>query len=87
VKKIILILLLSTISAFANDVPESLLKAREDFSIQISTSGTIDVKRGQQFVGKVYANMAKIRINGVWYQVSRNQVTTVGVDPSVTPVP
>jgi hypothetical protein len=81
-KRTILILLLSIVCAFA-EPPEVVVVARETFSIKVGESGSVDVTRGQQFTGKIYGNYAKIKYNGIWYQVSRNQVSTLGVNPNV----
>jgi hypothetical protein len=86
-KKLLLVLLLSTVAVFADNVPEVLVKSRFDFSIPVTASGAIQVKRGEHFIGKIYANKAEIRIRGIWYDVSRNQVTTIGVDPNAPVTP
>jgi hypothetical protein len=50
------------------------LQATRDFKIVVAAGATIEVERGQQFPGKLYPNMARIKIEGVWYEVSRNNV-------------
>jgi len=80
---LILIALLSAFPVFAGEPPECIVKAREDFSIELGDVGTVDVKRGEQYLGKIYGNYAKIKHRGIWLKVSRNQVTTIGVDPTV----
>lgn len=34
-------------------------------------------------MGKIYGSYAKIKYNGIWYEVSRNKVSTLNVDPNV----
>lgn len=51
------------------------LQATRDFKIPVAAGATIEVERGQQFVGKLYPSMARIKIEGVWYEVSRNNVS------------
>lgn len=80
-KRTILIILVSTVCAFA-EPPEVIVVARETFSIKLGDVGSVDVTRGEQYIGKIYGNYAKIKHNGIWLQVSRNQVSTVGVDPT-----
>ena len=53
------------------------LQATRDFKIVVAAGSTIEVQRGQQFSGKLYPNMARIQIKGVWYEVSRNDVMLV----------
>ena len=50
------------------------LQATRDFKIVVTPGATIEVQRGQQFLGKLYPNMARIKIEVVWYEVSRNNV-------------
>jgi hypothetical protein len=40
----------------------------------VAHGATIEVERGQKFLGKLYPNMARVKIEGVWYEVSRNNV-------------
>jgi hypothetical protein len=70
------------LSALA-DVAERIVKARQDFKIPVSATGNIEVKRGEQLLAKIYPNIAKIKIGGVWYDVSRNWVTPIGIDASL----
>jgi hypothetical protein len=81
-KRTILILLLSTVCVFA-EPPEVVVRARQDFSARVSDTASIDVKRGEQYMGKIYGSYAKIKYNGIWYEVSRNMVSTLNVDPNV----
>ena len=50
------------------------LQATRDFKVVVSAGATIEVERGQQFPGKLYPSMARIKIEGIWYEVSRNNV-------------
>jgi len=36
---------------------------------------TIEVQNRQQFLGKLCPNMARTKIEGVWYEISRNNVS------------
>jgi len=65
------------IQAQTDIAPKCILAAVRDFNIAIGPGQTIEVKRGQQFLGKMYPNMAKIRMGGIWYEVSRNDVNLV----------
>ena len=51
-----------------------MLQATRDFKIVVGPGATIEVQRGQQFLGKLYPSMARINIQEVWYEVSRNNV-------------
>jgi hypothetical protein len=53
------------------------LAAVRDFNIVVGPGQTIDVKQGEQFLGKMYPNLARIKMNGIWYEVSRNNVMLV----------
>ena len=55
-------------------VRECVLQATRDFKIVVAAGATIEVERGQQFPGKLYPSMARIKIEGIWYEVSRNNV-------------
>jgi len=50
------------------------LQATRDFKIAVAPGATIEVERGQQLLGKLYPSMARIKIEGIWYEVSRNNV-------------
>ena len=56
---------------------ECVLKAVRDFRVVVGRRDTREVKRGEEFVGKLHPNVATVKINGVWYQVSRNEVMLV----------
>ena len=53
------------------------MKAVRDFRVVVGFGATLEVKRDEEFVGKLHPNIARIKINGVWYQVSRNEVMLV----------
>jgi hypothetical protein len=62
------------LQASDDGVRECLIQATRDFKIVVSAGATIEVERGQQFLGKLYPSMARIKIEGIWYEVSRNNV-------------
>jgi hypothetical protein len=62
------------IQAQDDGVRACVLQATRDFRIVVAAGATIEVERGQKFSGKLYPNMARIKIEGVWYEVSRNNV-------------
>jgi hypothetical protein len=57
--------------------PKCIMEAARDFKVVIGPGATIEIQRGQQFPAKLYPNLARISINGVWYEVSRNDVNLV----------
>jgi hypothetical protein len=65
------------VQAQTDIAPKCVLAAVRDFAIAIRPGQTIEVKQGQQFLGKMYPNLARIRVNGIWYEVSRNNVNLV----------
>src|SRR5436190_2745644 len=65
------------VQAQIDNVPECVLKAVRDFRVIVGPVATLEVKRGEEFVGKLYSNIARIKISGVWYEVSRNDVMLV----------
>lgn len=65
------------VQAQTDIAPKCVLAAVRDFAIAIGPGQTIEVKQGQQFLGKMYPNLARIRVNGIWYEVSRNNVNLV----------
>jgi hypothetical protein len=65
------------IQAQTDIVPKCVFAAVRDFNVVVGPGQTIEVKRGEQFLGKMYPNIARIRINGIWYEVSRNNVNLV----------
>ena len=65
------------VQAQTDIAPKCVLAAVRDFAIAIGPGRTIEVKQGQQFLGKMYPNLARIRVNGIWYEVSRNNVNLV----------
>jgi hypothetical protein len=62
------------IQAQDDGVRACVLQATRDFKIVVAAGATIEVERDQKFLGKLYPNMARIKIEGVWYEVSRNNV-------------
>ena len=62
------------LQAQADNAPLCMMKAVRDFKIVVTPGATIEVQRGEEVLGKMYPNMARIQINGVWYEVSRNDV-------------
>src|SRR4029453_5733217 len=62
------------IQAQDDGVRAGVFKAPRNFKIGVSPGATIEVERGQKFLGKLYPNMARVKIEGVWYEVSRNNV-------------
>ena len=62
------------LQAQTDNAPLCMMKAVRDFKIVVAAGATIEVERGQKFLGKLYPNMARIKIEGVWYEVSRNNV-------------
>jgi hypothetical protein len=62
------------VQASDDGVRECVLQATRDFKVSVGAGATIEVQRGQQFLGKLYPSMARIKIEGVWYEVSRNNV-------------
>jgi hypothetical protein len=62
------------LQASDDGVRECVLQATRDFKVVVAPGATIEVQRGQPFLGKLYPNMARIKIEGVWYEVSRNNV-------------
>jgi hypothetical protein len=62
------------IQAQDDGVRACVLQATRDFKIVVAPGATIEVERGQKFLGKLYPNMARVKIEGVWYEVSRNNV-------------
>jgi hypothetical protein len=62
------------LQASDDGVRECVLQATRDFKVLVGPGATIEVARGQQFLGKLYPSMARIKIEGVWYEVSRNNV-------------
>ena len=65
------------VQAQTDIAPKCVLAAVRDFAIAIGPGQTIEVKQGQQFLGKMYPILARIRVNGIWYEVSRNNVNLV----------
>jgi hypothetical protein len=65
------------VEAQTDIAPKCVLAAVRDFVITIGPGQTIELKQGQQFLGKMYPNRARIRMSGIWYDVSRNNVTLV----------
>jgi hypothetical protein len=65
------------VQAQTDIAPKCVLAAVRDFAVTIGPGQTIEVKQGQQFLGKMYPNLARIRLNGIWYEVSRNNVNLV----------
>ena len=63
-----------TLQASDDGVRECVLQATRDFKVVVGAGATIEVERGQQFPGKLYPSMARIKIEGIWYEVSRNNV-------------
>jgi hypothetical protein len=63
------------LQASDDGVRECVLEATRDFKIVVGPGATIEVQNRQQFPGKLYPNMARIKIEGVWYEVSRNNVS------------
>ena len=62
------------IQAQDDGVRACVLQATRDFRIVVAAGATIEVERDQKFLGKLYPNMARIKIEGIWYEVSRNNV-------------
>jgi hypothetical protein len=74
-KHALLIFVLSVSFAFAADPPECLLEFVSDYKLQMSAGGGVmDIKRKEQFVGRIYPSEAKIKIDRLWYTVPRNAV-------------
>jgi hypothetical protein len=65
------------VQAQTDIAPKCVLAAVRDFPVTIGLGQTIEVKQGQQFLGKMYPNLARIRVNGIWYEVSRNNVNLI----------
>ncbi len=65
------------IPAQTDVAPKCVLAAVRDFNVVTGPGQTIEVKQGQKFLGKMYPDIARIRMNGVWYVVSRNNVNLV----------
>jgi hypothetical protein len=65
------------VQAQTDNAPECTLAAVRDFKIVVGPGATIEVQRGQSFLGKLYPNLVRININGVWFEVSRNDVMLI----------
>jgi hypothetical protein len=65
------------VEAQTDIAPKCVLAAVRDFAITVGPGQTIEVKQGQKFLGKMYPNLARIKMNGIWYEVSRNNVMLV----------
>jgi hypothetical protein len=62
------------LQAQTDNAPLCMMKAVRDFKIVVAPGATIEVQSGEEFLGKMYPNMARIKIGEVWYEVSRNDV-------------
>jgi hypothetical protein len=63
------------LQAQTDNSPLCMMKAVRDFKIVVAPGATIEVQSGEEFLGKMYPNMARIKIRDTWYEVSRNDVT------------
>lgn len=63
------------VQAQGDSVRPCTLQATRDFMIVAAPGVTIEVKNRQQFLGKLYPDKARIELNGIWYEVSRNNVS------------
>jgi hypothetical protein len=79
-------LLISVTIVFA-EPQECLLVATQPFSIRVSltSTATIEVNQGQLFTGKIYPDVAKVKIGDLWYPVSRNYVILKDWNPNAIP--
>ncbi len=65
------------VQAQTDNAPECVLTAVRYFRLSVAPGASIEIQQGEQFVGKLWPNIARIKINGVWYEVARNNVTLV----------
>jgi len=52
------------VQAQTDNAPECVLAAVRYFRISVTPGASIEIQQGEQFVGKLWPNIARIKING-----------------------
>ena len=68
------LVLIGTSLANTSDPPDCLLEFVSDYDLPVNGAATMEIKRGDQFIGRIFPDRAKIKINGLWYNVPRNAI-------------
>jgi hypothetical protein len=77
-KKILLILALTGgLYAQSDPCPKCVLRATRDVRISLASGPSIEVHQGETFTGRMCLNLVRIDINGIQYEVSRNDFSLV----------